>query len=212
MLRFRRDHRLGDVLDQIAVHRNEARAAFRPQRRRDAGRAPAPIIAREHRALDPKRIHQRDQVGADRRLFARARRRLIEKTGWAVAAQIGNNGAAALGGQPRRDIDIGMNVVGKAVQQHHDRAVRGAFLVVGDVEHAGIDVTKRLQPARGRRARGAAVWSASAKAGRVRVKSMAATPDRAAPRTRRRWRSIGSASIFRDRPSRPPRRTASPGP
>ena len=124
-LRLHRNHRLGDILDQIAVDRDQADAALRPQRRADAGGASAPVIAGEHGALDGKRIHQRDQVGADRGLLARTRRRRIAETGRTVAAQIGHDDAAALGGEQRGDVDIGVDVVGKAVQQHHDRAVRG---------------------------------------------------------------------------------------
>jgi hypothetical protein len=39
------------------------------------------------------------------------------------------------------------------VQEHDDRAIRRALLVIGDIEDAGIDVTKRQQTARGGRAR-----------------------------------------------------------
>ena len=47
----------------------------------------------------------------------------------------------------RGDVDIGVDVVGKAVQQHHRRPVRGPCLVIGDVEDAGIDMAERFQPA-----------------------------------------------------------------
>jgi hypothetical protein len=70
--------------------------------------------------------------------------------GRTVTAEIGYDGAASLGGQERSDIHIRVNVVWKAVQEHRHRPVRRPFLVIGDVEHAGIDVTKRLQPTRGR--------------------------------------------------------------
>src|SRR6202051_325418 len=52
------------------------------------------------------------------------------------------------GGQPRGDIDIRVNVEREAVQEHHDRPVGRTFLVVGDVENAGIGVMKWFQPAR----------------------------------------------------------------
>jgi hypothetical protein len=41
-----------------------------------------------------------------------------------------------------------MDVIGKTVQQHHDRAVRGPRLVISNVENAGIDVAKWFQPMR----------------------------------------------------------------
>jgi hypothetical protein len=136
-----------DVLDQIAVHRHKSRATVGPQRRPDAGRAAAPVIAGKDRALDAERIDQRDQVGADGRLLARAQRRGIEKTGRSIAAQIGHDGAATLGGEQRGDIHIRVNVIGKAVQKHDDRTVGGPFLVIGNAEDAGIDGTKRFQAA-----------------------------------------------------------------
>ena len=58
----------------------------------------------------------------------------------------------------RRHVHIGVDVVGKAVQQHHDRPVRGSRLVIGDVENAGFDMMQRLEPMRGRRAR---AWSSA---------------------------------------------------
>ena len=82
-------------------------------------------MAGEHRALDAERIHQRDDIGADRRLLARAQGRGIAKTRRAETAQIGNDDAAALRGELRRDIDIAVNVVGKAVQQDRDRPSAG---------------------------------------------------------------------------------------
>ena len=82
-------------------------------------------MAGENRALDTERIHQRDHVGADRGLLARTQGRRVAKTRRAEAAQIGNDDAAALRGQLRGDIDIGVNVVGKAVQQDRDRPSAG---------------------------------------------------------------------------------------
>ena len=145
-----RRHGFGDVLDQIGIDADKPDASLRPQRRTDTGRAAAPVIAGEHRPLDAERIHQRHHVGADRGLLARPRRRGIAKPSRSVAAQIGNDDAAALRRQLRRDVDIGMNVVGETVHQHHSRPAGGPRLVIGDVEHAGIDMLQRLQPLRRR--------------------------------------------------------------
>jgi len=107
----------------------------------------------ENRALDTERIHQRDHIGADCRLLARAQGRGIAKTRRAEAPQIGNDDAAALRGELGRNIDIAVNVVGKAVQQDRDRPVHGPRFVISYVEDTGIDVAERLQPHRGRRTR-----------------------------------------------------------
>jgi len=145
--------RIGDVLDQVAVDADEPGAALGPERCTDAGRAPAPIIAREYRARNRQRIHQRHQVRTDRRLLTGTHCRLVEEPRRAIAAQIGHDGAAALLRQNRRDVDIGVDVIGKAVQQHHGRAIRGTRLVIADIEHAGIGMTERLEALRGRRTR-----------------------------------------------------------
>ena len=135
----------------FAMEFGQARAAVGPERRPDAARAATPIIAGEDCALDAERIDQRNQIGANRRLLTRARCNGIEKTGRAIAAQIRNDGAATFGGESRRDVHIGMNVVGKAVQKHDGRTVRRTLLVIGNIKDAGIDRTNRLQAAqRGR--------------------------------------------------------------
>ena len=51
-------------------------------------------------------------------------------------------------GELRRDVDIAVNVVGKAVQQDRNWAISRSRLVVGDVERTGIDVVQRLHPLR----------------------------------------------------------------
>ena len=80
-LRPHRHHRMRNFLDQVAVDGDEPDAALRPQRGADAGRAAAPIVAGKHSAPDMQHIHQRDQVGADRRLLPRARCRLEHAPG-----------------------------------------------------------------------------------------------------------------------------------
>ena len=103
-------------------------------------------MPRKDGAFDPKRVHQRHDIGADRRLLARAQGCRVAKARRTEAAQIGNDDAAALRGELRRDIDIAVNVIGKAVQQDRDRSVRGTFLVIGNVEDTGIDMAQRLEP------------------------------------------------------------------
>jgi hypothetical protein len=47
-----------------------------------------------------------------------------------------------------------MDVVGKSMQQHDDRAVGGSCFVVSDIEDAGVDLAKWLEPPRSGSARG----------------------------------------------------------
>ena len=82
----------------------------------------------EYRALDSKRIHQRDDIRPDRGLLARPQGCEIAKPRRTEPAQIGNDDAAALRHELSRDIDIGMNVVGKAVEQDCGRACRWSRL------------------------------------------------------------------------------------
>src|SRR5204863_9513061 len=56
--------------DQIPAHGDEGLAAFRPERRDDAGRPRSPIKTAEYRLLDPKCIHQSNDVDSDHRLLA----------------------------------------------------------------------------------------------------------------------------------------------
>ena len=146
----RRGQGVGDVLNLVAVDRDKPDAALRPKRRADASRAAAPVITCEDRARNGKRIHQRHKIRADRSLLAGTRRGRREKACRTVAAQIGHDHAATPFSQHRRYIDVGVNVVGKTVHQQYDRAVRGSRLEIGDVEHAGLDMTERLKPLRRR--------------------------------------------------------------
>jgi hypothetical protein len=76
-------------------------------------------------------------IRAHRRLLAGARRGRVDEAGRPEAAQVGHHHPTALRGETRRDLDIGVHVVRKAVHQQHRRAVLGACGVEGDVEHAG---------------------------------------------------------------------------
>lgn len=144
---FRRDGlpRRRDVLDLVAVDRDQARAALGPQRRGHAGRGSAPVVSREHRARDGQRIEQVPHVGADRGLLARSRRARVGELGRAEAAQVGHDDAAALGRELRRHLDVGLHVVGKAVQQQHRRAIGRTAFVEGDLEHAGLHAAQAAQ-------------------------------------------------------------------
>ena len=136
LLGRRRLRRARDVVHVVAAAGDEPAHAFRPQRRDDAGGAPAPVIAAQDRIGDTERIHHLLQVVAERRLLARAHGVVRKEPCRTVAAQVRHDHAAS--GQQRQHFVEGARVVGKAVQQDHRRAL-AAFLV-GDVERRGADV------------------------------------------------------------------------
>jgi hypothetical protein len=144
-------HRLGDVLDVVAVERHQPRAAFGPQRRHHAGGAAAPVVAGQHRAFDLQRIEQREQVGAQRGLFARARRGVAQETRGAVAAQVRHDHAAALRREHGRHFGVRVDVVRKAVHQQHRRAVGGTRFEVRDFENARLDLAQGFHAVHGGR-------------------------------------------------------------
>ena len=137
--RRRRVHRAGDVLDRVGIARDQRHGPLRPQRRNDAGRPAAPAVAGEDRALDAERVQKRQEVGAQRRLLARARRVRIEKAGRPEAAQPGNDHPRSRFGENRGDRVISPDVIGESVSQHARPAVGGAVRLIGDPEGAGVD-------------------------------------------------------------------------
>ena len=121
------------------IARDERDDALGPERRDHAGRPPAPVAAGEDRALETKRVHQRQKVGSEGRLLARARRLRRQEPGRSKTAQIGNDHAGAGFGEDRRGLRIGVNVVGKPVTEDAGPALGGAVLFIGDLEDAGPD-------------------------------------------------------------------------
>ena len=136
--------RPGDVLDVVAVERKQPRATLRPQRRHDAGRAPAPVVAGQHRVRHRQCVHQGQQVRSQRRLLARAGCVVAQETRRPEAAQEGHDDAATGGREDRRHLRIGIDVVREAVHQEHRRPIGGAGVEVGDVQDAGGYVLERL--------------------------------------------------------------------
>lgn len=64
----------GNVLNVVSrAGANQSCHPFRPQRCGDARGTAAPIIAPEDRLSNSQAIHQRQQIGAERRLLTRAR-------------------------------------------------------------------------------------------------------------------------------------------
>jgi hypothetical protein len=73
-----------------------------------------------------------------------------------MAAQVRDDHAMPGGGQARRDLGEGVDVIGPAVQQQHHRAVLGAHLDIADVQRAGVDLLDRTEGGLGRGRRGRA--------------------------------------------------------
>src|SRR5258708_2373247 len=95
LLRRRRHHRSGNVVDVVAALRDKAAHALGPQRRQDAGGAPAPVVTDMRSALDLKRVHELEEIMGKSSLLARAWRLGFEKAGRPVAPQIGNDDSIA---------------------------------------------------------------------------------------------------------------------
>ena len=138
----------GDVLDVVAVEGDAARRSARataPPRCRPRGRPSR--SRRAPRAESP--AHPSAPAGRRRaRPVARARRGALRNRVGAVAAQVRHDDAAALRGEQRRDLGVGVDVVREAVHQQHRRAVG----------RAGFEVARRRAR---RRARAAAVRARS---------------------------------------------------
>src|SRR5574337_422894 len=128
----------GDVLDVVGIATDKRLRALGPKRGHDAGRAPAPVVAAENRALDFERVEKRQEVGAERRLLARARRRLAQKSRRPEAAQVWHDDPRPGFRQDRRDLGIGARIVRKAVAHHARPAVGGAESARGNPEHGGV--------------------------------------------------------------------------
>src|SRR4051794_28424928 len=129
-----RTARSRDVLDVVAGDRHESSDPLGPQGRDDASGPSTPIVAGEDRIFQIEGVNQVKEIVTERRLLTRARRSGVAKPGWSIAAQIGNNDPKAGSGQRRCNLVIGMNVVGKAVQQHDGTTIRRASFLVGDLE------------------------------------------------------------------------------
>ena len=134
-------HRSGNVLDVVAVERDQARATLRPQSRHHAGGTATPVVTSEHGFRNVQRVHQRPQIGPKRSLLARAGCGSIQKPGRPKAPQIGHVDTATLRHQQRHHLGIGVNVIREAVHQEHGRATRRTRLMQRHTEYTRVDAT-----------------------------------------------------------------------
>jgi hypothetical protein len=103
------------VLDVVAGATDEPRDALRPQRRHHTGRAAAPVVSRQHRLLDVKRIEQLLEVPPKCGLFAGTQRLRGQEPRAPIAAQIRNDGAKARGVDDGHDFIEAARIIGKAM-------------------------------------------------------------------------------------------------
>ena len=87
-----------------------------------------------------ERVQQRDRVERERRLLAIAESLIRQEASRAVAAQVGDDHAVAGRRQQRRDVDVAVDVVRPAVQEHDSGTVGRAGVDIADVEQAGLDL------------------------------------------------------------------------
>src|SRR5918992_2545986 len=131
--------------DQVPAHGNERLAAFRPECR-DDGRGPsAPVAARDDGLVDAQRVHQCHDVEGDHRRLTVSYGAGGEKARRAVAPDIRHDDAVTLGCQQRRDVDVGVNVVRPAVEQHDHGTIDRAGFRIANVQGAGIDLLQRSE-------------------------------------------------------------------
>jgi hypothetical protein len=126
--------------DQVPAHRDQPRAAFRPQRRDDAGRPRSPVEAGKDRPLDPEGIQQRDDVNGERGLLPVAEGLIGQESGCPKAAKVGDGHPVPGRRQHRGDLEVAVDVIRPAVQQHDRTTVAGTGLGVANLQQTGVDL------------------------------------------------------------------------
>ena len=130
---------LRDVVDDVPPDAHQGAHALRVERRDDADRPGAPVLADQRHAAETQGVHQIDQVLAQRRLLGRPGARRIEEAGGAVAPEVRNDHAVAGAGEPGGHLVPCARIVREPVEQHHDRGIRAAVLLVADLQRVGSD-------------------------------------------------------------------------
>ena len=98
--------------------------------------------------LDPESVHQVDDVQREGRLLTVALCLVRDEACGAVAAQMGNDRAVAPGREKRRNLHIGVYVVGPAVQQDDRGPVRRPEVDIADIEQSSGDLPDRSERGR----------------------------------------------------------------
>src|SRR3954454_2281164 len=129
--RRRRAPGRGYVLQIVAVDRHKSAHALGPQGRAYAGGASAPVIARQQRLPDAKRIHEVTYVRTERGLLTGSWRRWTKKSRRSIATQPGHQNAIAAAGKHWRDAIPIMRIGWPAMQQNHRRTIGRPAFVIG---------------------------------------------------------------------------------
>ena len=128
-----------DALNVVAVAGDETLRALGPQCRDNACGASAPVVTGEHRVAKLERVHQAQQILPQNRLLSGPQRSGIGERRGAVTAEVRNDDAAPDSGQRFGHLVVGVDVVGKAVQQDRRWRPFHAVVEIGNVELTGFD-------------------------------------------------------------------------
>lgn len=119
---------------------------LRPQRSDDTSSTTSPVVARQHTPLNLERIHEGHEIVGQHRLLSRARRIERQEARGPVPAQEGCNNVTPRRNKKRRDLIVGVNVIGETVQKQNWCAARGTTLFIGDAEDTRLDPLQRDLP------------------------------------------------------------------
>src|SRR5215469_3351988 len=123
-----------NVLDIVAIDRDQATSPLVPQSGSYTSGTSAPVVADQYCVVDGKPVHEVAQIGAERCLLARSRRRRVAETGRPKPTQPRHEYATAVGGKLWPDLSIITRVGRPAVQEDHGPAVSRSILLVSDLE------------------------------------------------------------------------------
>src|SRR5437879_1905828 len=126
--------------DKIAADRHHGPAALRKCCGNNVGCACTPIEAGKRRSLYLERVHQRDDIGRDRRRLPVAECVIRQELCGAITPQVGNDDAVAGLCEKRRHIDEAEDVVGPSVEQNDGGTVRRAGLGIANVQQSRLDL------------------------------------------------------------------------
>jgi hypothetical protein len=122
------------VLYGVAADEDRCSYAIRMKRCGDACSATAPVITGYGKTGKLQGVGEIDEVLADCGLFGLARGGRVAEAGGSEAAQVWHEDSVAGFRQRRHDFVIGVDVVGKAVQEDDREALGIATLFAGDVQ------------------------------------------------------------------------------
>ncbi len=127
------------VLHVVAADRHQGSHALGGQDADDARSPATPVVAGKRHARQAQRVHEIEEVLANRRLLRHPRRRRVEEARRAISAQIRNKDAMPGGHERRRDIIPRPDIVGKTMEQDDREPAEIAPCFVGDLQVVRVD-------------------------------------------------------------------------